>query len=152
LRSKPRTAIVYPISTVFISQLTTNVFMFVCMRSRVYFIFTDSPKQEIPNVNIRDLTHQQLRLNETHGKHLPFYRYKGSLTTPGCAEVVTWTVMEPTIPISASQVTNSSLLCYFCEHMAAGDGPSANAIFFRYPKMPSRTSLSIVSNYSSRTC
>ncbi|XP_052270370.1 uncharacterized protein LOC127871465 isoform X2 [Dreissena polymorpha] len=66
--------------------------------------YKNSPKVEIPNINMVDLTHQDLRLSETRGKHLPFYRYKGSLTTPGCAEVVTWTVMEPKIQISASQI------------------------------------------------
>lgn len=33
-----------------------------------------------------------------------YYRYKGSLTTPGCEEVVTWTIFEEQIPISRTQV------------------------------------------------
>ena len=33
-----------------------------------------------------------------------FYRYSGSLTTPACQEVVTWTLFRDTVEISASQV------------------------------------------------
>lgn len=33
-----------------------------------------------------------------------YYRYKGSLTTPGCTESVVWTVFETPIPLSKAQV------------------------------------------------
>jgi hypothetical protein len=33
-----------------------------------------------------------------------YYRYSGSLTTPGCEPVVLWTVFESTIPIGREQV------------------------------------------------
>lgn len=38
-----------------------------------------------------------------------FYRYKGSLTTPGCTESVVWTLFESPIPLSADQVSTKSL-------------------------------------------
>lgn len=33
-----------------------------------------------------------------------FYRYHGSLTTPGCDETVTWLIYDSTINISEAQV------------------------------------------------
>ena len=39
-----------------------------------------------------------------------YYYYKGSLTTPGCNEVVSWIVMENTIAISEYQVRHSNSL------------------------------------------
>lgn len=49
-----------------------------------------------------------------------YYRYKGSLTTPGCTEAVIWTLFENPIPLSIEQVRTQSgedlLICFvrFC--------------------------------------
>merc|ERR1711928_269024 len=40
-----------------------------------------------------------------------FYRYSGSLTTPGCQEIVTWTVFESPIQISHRQLVSVHGCC-----------------------------------------
>ncbi|KAJ8280834.1 hypothetical protein GJAV_G00059650 [Gymnothorax javanicus] len=39
-----------------------------------------------------------------------YYRYQGSLTTPGCFEAVVWTVFEHPIPLSKEQISAFSTL------------------------------------------
>jgi carbonic anhydrase len=36
-----------------------------------------------------------------------FYRYNGSLTTPGCEQVVTWTVFANAVEVSDAEVTST---------------------------------------------
>ena len=36
-----------------------------------------------------------------------FYRYEGSLTTPGCYEVVTWTIFQNTVKVTEAEVRTS---------------------------------------------
>ncbi|KAL8180345.1 UNVERIFIED_CONTAM: hypothetical protein K2H54_021348 [Gekko kuhli] len=59
-----------------------------------------------------------------------YYRYKGSLTTPGCEEVVVWTVFEEQIPISKPQLNAFVSTLYF----TTGAKPVKMANNFRPPQ------------------
>lgn len=61
-------------------------------------------RSQITGFTLRELISDNLRLNETNGLHIPFYRYMGGLTTPPCAEVVTWTVMKNPVYITPEQL------------------------------------------------
>ncbi|XP_077996359.1 carbonic anhydrase 14-like [Glandiceps talaboti] len=53
-----------------------------------------------------------------------FYRYKGSLTTPGCDESVVWTVIKNTIQISEAQINEFRSLKFNAE--GEPDSPMVN--------------------------
>ena len=55
---------------------------------------TDEEK-EVPNFIFNNLLPDDIN---------SFFRYEGSLTTPTCNEIVIWTVLTKTIPISSKQV------------------------------------------------
>ncbi|XP_041863438.1 carbonic anhydrase 4a [Melanotaenia boesemani] len=54
------------------------------------------------NSSLRSISLAQLIPSEQN--LTSYYRYKGSLTTPGCTESVIWTVFENTIPLSNEQL------------------------------------------------
>uniref|UniRef100_A0A671NEG6 Carbonic anhydrase n=1 Tax=Sinocyclocheilus anshuiensis TaxID=1608454 RepID=A0A671NEG6_9TELE len=53
-------------------------------------------RSEIEDFKLTDIIPQANKLN--------YYRYLGSLTTPGCDQAVVWTVFQQTLPISKKQV------------------------------------------------
>ncbi|CAH1377840.1 hypothetical protein MTP99_019244 [Tenebrio molitor] len=88
----------------------------------VLFYFSPDDDDELDHVfDAVDRLHKQ-KINEFQqiGKidlndFLPrdragFYRYNGSLTTPGCTEGVIWTVFTNPLPVSQSQVKSFSML------------------------------------------
>ena len=62
----------------------------------VVFVFSDG------NTSLSAISLAQLIPSEQN--MTSYYRYRGSLTTPGCSEAVVWTVFENTIPLSIEQV------------------------------------------------
>lgn len=62
----------------------------------LFFSFLDSSTSLQP-ISLAQLIPQEQNLTS-------YYRYKGSLTTPGCTESVIWTLFENPIPLSMEQV------------------------------------------------
>ncbi|XP_056098634.1 carbonic anhydrase 4a [Rhinichthys klamathensis goyatoka] len=60
------------------------------------------------NTTLRKISLNQLILSE--GNMTNYYRYDGSLTTPGCTEAVVWTVFENAIPLHGEQLRAFSTL------------------------------------------
>ncbi|XP_056603210.1 carbonic anhydrase 4-like [Triplophysa dalaica] len=60
------------------------------------------------NVTLRKISLNQFILSEENMTN--YYRYEGSLTTPGCTEAVVWTVFENPIPLDKEQLRAFSSL------------------------------------------
>ena len=78
-----------------------------------------SVSQENNNSYIGAPAHYPIRLIDLFAKVSRketslFYRYYGSLTTPGCNEVVTWLIYDASNQISAAQVM--MILVVFCNY------------------------------------
>ncbi|XP_056451654.1 carbonic anhydrase 4a [Gadus chalcogrammus] len=62
------------------------------------------PKITAPNSNTSLASISLDQLIPARQNLTTYYRYKGSLTTPGCTESVVWTLFEHTIPLSKEQL------------------------------------------------
>ncbi|XP_041808939.1 carbonic anhydrase 4-like [Chelmon rostratus] len=60
----------------------------------------------IPNFRLSDVIPSAKELHS-------YYRYVGSMTTPGCEQAVAWTVFHRTLPISSRQLDAIALQCRF---------------------------------------
>ena len=60
----------------------------------------DDVRKEGSKVEMDDFTLESLLPDDL----MPYYRYEGSLTTPPCYEVVTWTIFKNFVPISEKQL------------------------------------------------
>ncbi|XP_052412455.1 carbonic anhydrase 4a [Carassius gibelio] len=79
--------------------------------NRKYDLFTHglrSIQNTNGNTTLRKISLNQLILPEANMTN--YYRYDGSLTTPGCTEAVVWTVFENPIPLDREQLRAFSAL------------------------------------------
>lgn len=76
------------------------------LKSWLHNIFTNvsslAPLCSDDNTSLLSISLAQLIPSEQN--LTSYYRYKGSLTTPGCTEAVIWTLFENPIPLSMDQV------------------------------------------------
>lgn len=61
---------------------------------------------EIPDFRLSDIIPSAKELHS-------YYRYVGSMTTPGCEQGVAWTVFKRTLPISSRQLSAITSKCHF---------------------------------------
>ncbi|XP_052432311.1 carbonic anhydrase 4b [Carassius gibelio] len=62
------------------------------------------------NATLTDVSLDMLIL--PHNELERYFRYQGSLTTPGCSEAVVWTIFEKAIPLSKEQLSAFSNLMF----------------------------------------
>lgn len=72
----------------------------------------------VSGFTLEDLTFDYLRKNESSGRHIPYYRYQGGLTTPPCLQIVTWSVVRDPIEISEAQMAEFRKLYHVTEEEA----------------------------------
>lgn len=78
-----------------------NAFLSMRVTGSFFFYFSLSPGSTtvIPNFRLSDIIPPASDLHH-------YYRYVGSMTTPGCEHAVAWTVFHRTLSISSRQVRN----------------------------------------------
>ena len=67
-----------------------------------------STETVLATVNLNQIVQ---RINPTFSGDFNYWYYNGSLTTPGCQEVVHWVVAEKALQVTDDQVTTKTKLC-----------------------------------------
>ncbi|CAL8265672.1 unnamed protein product [Merluccius merluccius] len=81
--------------------------LFSALKSLQHFLFTPSGSSaEIRDFKLSDIIPPAENLHS-------YYRYVGSMTTPGCEQAVAWTVFHKTLPVSSKQLVAISQQCRF---------------------------------------
>ena len=68
-----------------------------------------STETVLATVNLNQIVQ---RINPTFSGDFNYWYYNGSLTTPGCQEVVHWVVAEKALQVTDDQVTTKTKLCH----------------------------------------
>ena len=84
---------IYPLSLLSFSHFASHLIIFVHLLGKKDEEYNAVP---IAGVKVADLV--------AESDLTKFWRYPGSLTTPGCLEIVTWTVFEKPLKVSSAQV------------------------------------------------
>ncbi|XP_023247593.1 carbonic anhydrase 9-like [Copidosoma floridanum] len=108
----------------FLNFLTTAKLKFLEEEENRHLSFLIPHLKEVQNVNSESRLNNSIELSTLLPVDVDtYYTYKGSLTTPPCNEVVTWTVFAATVPVSFKQMNKFRLL---------SDGKGILADNFRY--------------------
>ena len=108
--------------------------------SLVTFFFSDA------NITMSPMSLTQLIPSEQN--LTSFYRYKGSLTTPGCTESVIWTLFESPIPLNRDQVSinqhkDYQIVCIWMEKYLFLSFPSKDMLSFSITITPIKYSTQV---------